>query len=98
MVGLDIEAGSVAAAEVIDGRCSSPRSRIRASSRLPCASKRFGMIRALAGEEHAPIGAADYVEAPPYEDLAAAMTHHEHATLDLAADDAPTRLYCNLGR
>ncbi len=61
----------------------------------------FGMIRALAGETHDAVGAADYVEAPtvapPYEESAAAFAHDEHATLDLAAPTASTRLYCNLG-
>jgi type IV pilus assembly protein PilM len=61
----------------------------------------FGMIRALAGETHAVVGAGNFVEAPvsvpSYEDRAAALTHDEHGTLDLAPETDPTSLYCNLG-
>jgi type IV pilus assembly protein PilM len=45
----------------------------------------FGMIRALAGEAHTAIGAADYVEAPAFE------------SADEAPGAEPTWLYCNLG-
>jgi type IV pilus assembly protein PilM len=61
----------------------------------------FGMIRALANETHETVGAAEYLEAPvsapPYEDRAAEIARDDHTTLDLAPEDAPTRLYCNLG-
>ena len=68
----------------------------------------FGMIRALASETHAAVGTADHVEAPvdhveepvsapPYEDRVGALARGDHTTLDLAPEDEPTRLYCNLG-
>lgn len=52
----------------------------------------FGMIRALARETGAPVGAGQFVNAPSYEERGAAYA--QDAAL---AADVPARLYCNLG-
>jgi type IV pilus assembly protein PilM len=55
----------------------------------------FGMIRALARETGSPVGAAQFVEAPSYEERIGAHTAGE----SVAGVEAPipARLYCNLG-
>jgi type IV pilus assembly protein PilM len=50
----------------------------------------FGMIRALARETGAPVGAAQFVSAPSYEDRGG-------ATAGAVTAQIPARLYCNLG-
>ena len=56
----------------------------------------FGMIRALMHEPGLDVGAAQFVEAPSYEQR---MTGQPEAEADVApaAPVAPARLYCNLG-
>ena len=55
----------------------------------------FGMIRALAREAGSPVGAAQFVEAPSYEERIGAHSAGE----PVAGVEAPipARLYCNLG-
>ncbi|MGH2950809.1 MAG: type IV pilus assembly protein PilM [Solirubrobacterales bacterium] len=59
----------------------------------------FGMIRALAAEQHAAVGAAGFVTAPvPYEDrYGEGVAPGTTAPTAVASPAAPARLYCNLG-
>jgi type IV pilus assembly protein PilM len=62
----------------------------------------FGMIRALAGESYPPVDPGDYVDAPgygppSYEHGIAQHLGEEGSATASAQDDAPAKLYCNLG-
>lgn len=53
----------------------------------------FGMIRALARETGAPVGAGEFVSAPSYEERAGGAVEVDAGV----AAPIPARLYCNLG-
>ncbi|MGH2965393.1 MAG: pilus assembly protein PilM [Solirubrobacterales bacterium] len=63
----------------------------------------FAMVRALAGESYEPVDPGDYVDAPAHVDDAGeagmgGQAQSEGATGEVAAaDNAPARLFCNLG-
>ena len=55
----------------------------------------FGMIRALAREPGSPVGAAQFVEAPSYEERIDG--HSAREPVAAVEGPSPARLYCNLG-
>ena len=55
----------------------------------------FGMIRALAREPGSPVGAAQFVEAPSYEERIGG--HSAREPVAAVEGPSPARLYCNLG-